>query len=676
MDKVAEWAEQEDVNTADTRTTSENLDGMKNADWLRSRHPGTYKSIRNLPWVKDGLTQEESETAQDLLYSGVNDHETLDKVLDLQWTKDGITPQEAKTIKELMYLSHRDPDTTRKLAAMPFLESVTEADALLIHGLRSKWQRGGLSGYMKHPTVADGIADGAVVFAVAATTLESDAHAGRILDPGGATVETIQTATYRTPRLSISIVRAGDRPVTDSSQVVEEAVNYVEDAMNMPLPTNHVIVLLSSKGVFGDYAGTNYGQAIAYLRKGEDGSDWDREGFRRGMVHEVAHYFWNGNEDWIDEGVADTLEAGFANNAGLQPETQTTIGDRCSLNTLEELASAEPATADPQYLCNYDLGGKLFKDLQQEQGEGKFRKNLQDMHRLIQRLQDPNAKGGITQVRQAFGDQEAVIARHWDGSETKTASAMGNETDLTPTPAAVRAPQAKVHPTPHPRATAKPTRRQPTGSIRVVAAPTSPNQPMVTSATLAPTAASTPTPPPTATPTPVPTPTPTPLPTPTSTPPPTPEYLDYQNTDLGFSLKYPYGWTATTGPQGMEAAGPGGPGNQLSVQVEPFQKRWTIDDLLDHHREKTLPEIWTWEHYRETDLSGKYTEEGVNYVEIRFERQKTPADCMEDGVTHLFRSKFFPRKPSGFAVTMTFCAEEPGPLEEKRTTSMNSFREQ
>ena len=29
---------------------------------------------------------------------------------------------------------------------------------------------------------------------------------------------------------------------------------------------------------------------------------------QQGLAHEVAHYYWRGNEDWIDEGLANTIE--------------------------------------------------------------------------------------------------------------------------------------------------------------------------------------------------------------------------------------------------------------------------------------------------------------------------------------------------------------------------------
>ena len=404
-----------------------NIDKMENADWLRSRHGGTYKTIKNLRWVKDGLTGEEAKTAQNLIHMAANDHETLERVLALQWTEDHITPSESKAIQQLMYLSYRDKEATRKVAEMPFLESVTEADALLIDGLHGRWHRGTLSGFMNHPAVADGITDNETVFAVAATIIDDNSQLGRVLNPGSATVETIQTASSRTPNLSISIVRAGTRKVTDSSKTVEEAVKYVEEEMGLPLPTNHVIVLLDDTGVIADFAGVNYGQAIGYLKKGEDGTDWDRASFRKGMVHEVAHYFWRGSEDWIDEGIANTIEYNFARDKGLPPEMMAADQRGCTIKTLENLSRTNPEQGSPQFQCNYYLSERLFLDLQFAQGQERFGNGLRRLYQTSLNFRENDEEAGLDEIRNSFADQEERISRHWTGNTTFTVPQVPTE---------------------------------------------------------------------------------------------------------------------------------------------------------------------------------------------------------------------------------------------------------
>ena len=50
---------------------STDLSKLENPEWLRSRHETTYKEIKNLPWVKDGWTQQEAHSTQDRRSAGV-----------------------------------------------------------------------------------------------------------------------------------------------------------------------------------------------------------------------------------------------------------------------------------------------------------------------------------------------------------------------------------------------------------------------------------------------------------------------------------------------------------------------------------------------------------------------------------------------------------------------------
>ena len=228
-------------------------------------------------------------------------------------------------------------------------------------------------------------------------------------------METIQTASSRTPNLSISIVRAGTRKVTDSSKTVEEAVKYVEEAMGLPLPTNHVIVLLDDTGVIADFAGVNYGQAIAYLRKGEDGTDWDRASFRKGMVHEVAHYFWRGNEDWLDEGMANTIEGNYGRDKGLPPQMMVTEQKGCTVTTLQALSSLTPEQQSSQFQCNYYLGERLFLELQNALGREEFSNRARQLYEITKPLHEENEKAGLVEIQQVFGDLAHVVEKHWTG---------------------------------------------------------------------------------------------------------------------------------------------------------------------------------------------------------------------------------------------------------------------
>ena len=347
-----------------------------------------YNTIADYPWVKDGLSAEEAHTIEKLLYVPIPKPENLEALLQLGWLQDGPSPQESTAVKWLSNLNVRNPEATNAVLAMPFLASITETDTLVLKGLSYRAYTNTLTTFLQHPTVQDGITDDEAVLVTAATTIPNPDYIGTILAPRNTVVETIQTSSTHTPNLTISIVRLGARRITDSSAIIAEAVEYVEQAMGIPLPTSHVIVLLDDSAVIDQFAGTNYGQAIAYLREGEDGDAWQKTAFRQSMVHEVAHYFWRGSEDWIDEGMANTIDNTFAVTQGFPTEMTATQPQSCTLTTLEQLSTLNPDHTHPQHRCNYYLGEKLFMELQGAQSADSFRRAITNLHQMSLALQE------------------------------------------------------------------------------------------------------------------------------------------------------------------------------------------------------------------------------------------------------------------------------------------------
>ena len=630
------------------------IDRMKNADWLRATHGGTYKKIKNLPWIKDGLTADEAKTAQDLLYMSVNDHETLKRTLTLQWIEDQITPSEAKAIRWLMYLSSRNDKAARKIAKMPFLESVTEKDALLIAGLHARSHRGTLAGFMRHPTVADDITDEETLFAVAATTIDQEAHLSRILNRENATAETIQTTSSRTPELNISIIRAGTRNTTNSSELIEDAIKHVEDEMNLPLPTNHVIVLLDDTGVITGFAGVNYGQAIAYLKKGEDGSTWDRAAFRAAMVHEVAHYFWRGNEDWIDEGMANTIERNFGMNQGLPSDLTSTDQGSCTLKTLQELSNQQPENQSSQFQCNYYLGEKIFLELQQSTGEQEFKERARKLYEISLMLNKENQKAGIEEVRKTFGEADSIITKHWTGKTPD--SILVKEISPNPTKPSLSSPTIEPRqPTPHllkvSTLAAAPT-NIPNLTGNGTPTPMPRNIFQITPVEIQPRPTRT-KPPLKLVPTgPTPTPTPTPEPTPVL---PTP----YRDNDLshGYTITIPPSWR--TVQQGSETVfqSPDETG-QIRVSVREFSKEMDERQFAKQIRQKAIDthahkddhfDIYAWE---EQFNKGAQWQQKFTWTLWSAEDS-----CVQTRTDVIFRSRHFPSRPKAYILTLSACSE-------------------
>ena len=648
---------------------------LANADWLEQSDRTTFQALETLPWIQDGLSHAEARAAQHLLYTAVNDGQTLQLLLGLQWTTDAITPPEAKAIEAMMHMSKRDKTISRAVLAMPFLESVEEADALLTQGLNGLHHRNALDPFLAHSTIADGIADHEVVKALAATTLTDDVQLARVLLPGNATVETIQTATNRTPDLSISIVRAGDHRPTESTLVIEESVRYVENFMDAPLPTNHIVVLLDDGAIIDGFSGVNYGQAIAYTKQGEDGSDREKMYFTLGMTHEIAHYYWRSSEDWLDEGMANTIEHTFGRMLHMPPGMLRTNQEGCTTTSLQALIQIDPASHQPEFLCNYYLGERLFKELQETMGEQPFKAAAQELYQLTLTARGNEITAGIEEVSQAFDSKTDLVHTHWAGSPPVT-TRTGNpqprsrpdttEGPTTPAqaPTLVPIPVSAINlaPTETP-GTPAPTR--PPRRIWPTATPTPTPGPPVTPTP-------TPTPRPTQTPTPTPTPSPTPTPTATPVPPPTLTLFD-NSAWHEYTILYPHGWAVTPGVDLTTFTDPEDD-HRMEIGRHLVQHDSSLGEFADQYRKEFFRLARSWHHFEETSARGVFIPAG-NAIIATFTRKKDADSCNEDGITYLLRSRYFPVRSMGYSITMTICLSGLARWEQPRDQILDSFRE-
>ena len=387
----------------------------QNARWLRGSFPALYRQIQEFPWVQDGLSERERETVDDLLYIGASNIANLEATLELAWVRDGISETEGDAIRWLQSLNYNDQEAASAVIAMPFLATLEYDDVLAIRGMGRLAYNSQLSAVTETSAWQEGLTDAHTILVSAAATLNDRQEISRIMNPGYAAVETAYRPTELTPALKISIVRAGteSRPATIGH--VEDAVKFAERTMQLPLPVSHVILVLNDNAVTTDFAGTNHGHAISYKPEYEAGqTPYDELHFLRGIIHEVAHYFWRGNEDWIDEGLANTFEylhqRGKVSPGLLEPQRED-----CETSDLQTLVSLNPDKSDKQFLCNYYLGEMLFRELLESMGQEPFIEKLRELYRLSKEIQDTDYDPGITEVRQVFHAQSEIVEKHWSG---------------------------------------------------------------------------------------------------------------------------------------------------------------------------------------------------------------------------------------------------------------------
>ena len=200
-----------------------------------------------------------------------------------------------------------------------------------------------------------------------------------------------------------------------STDLTTQSGRQAEAIMDMPLPTDQVIVVVDAHSVIGRYLGANYGLAVGLKQEAETRST---PSLLNTLVHEVAHYWWRGNADWIDEGAADTIAATASTHQGHTAQARPNRRQSCAAVNISAIGNATPSDYD-QFHCNYYLGEQLFRELQQATTAEAFTAGLQRLYRLSRSQPASRTReeyrAGISQVREAFPNHGAIIDRHWNG---------------------------------------------------------------------------------------------------------------------------------------------------------------------------------------------------------------------------------------------------------------------
>ena len=424
-----------------------------NTRWLARNYPELFLQIQTLSWVQDGLSDLERSAVDELLYIAAEEVANLDAALRLPWVQDDITEAEYQALVTLGYLDSPNPanlqvalnipwvqdhiadteydiidslgaldfdatDVVFQLLSMPFLLSPDATDALAIRGMGRLADRGRLTALTDHSIFQDGVTDDETTLIAAVGTLRGADEIQRVLSPGVAAIETVSLGTELAPHLKISIVRTDSQSRPGTSEATRDLIRFVENTIGLALPVDHVIIMLSENSLIDKYAGTNYGFAFSYLPKYEVTQQGTHEWrqLRLGFIHETAHYFWSGNENWIDEGLANLFEYRFGLQTGLSHGQLQTPRKGCEAHDLEMLSEWDPDSSEwDRFHCNYYLGQLFFQDLYASMDGETFAASLQEYYRLSLEAQEADRTPDIAEVRKAFAGQDAIIDRHWSG---------------------------------------------------------------------------------------------------------------------------------------------------------------------------------------------------------------------------------------------------------------------
>ena len=363
------------------------------------------ESVLAMTWVADGVSDAEADFTVGLIDIAESSAAFAESIISLPWVADGVSSDtEADVAVGLGSIALVDADAAARVADMPFLQTLEDADAAALYSLAGLTS-GQLADMLSRPMLKDGITDdeAPIVSMLYQTLKEAPNRVDRLLDPDTATVErrTVELPLAGEADLAIVRTRPGARRSID---MLENAVQELENLMGEPLPTRYV-GLLFENALAPWVGGANFGTYIVIRQKYDTG-----EGAPRLIAHEVAHYYWFGNADWVDEGMAE-LTASAIENRRVGTPINVTNSPCGFVQNLKDLEALAPKRGEPAFSCNYSLGKRLFVSLLRTLGEDAFWEGARRLYAA-----SLGANLGIENVRQASGaDASDVIDRWYEG---------------------------------------------------------------------------------------------------------------------------------------------------------------------------------------------------------------------------------------------------------------------
>ena len=97
------------------------------------------------------------------------------------------------------------------------------------------------------------------------------------------------------------------------------------------------------------------------------------------IAHEVAHYYWTGNQRWVNEGAADLLGS-ISENARVETPVGSTRNPCASAKTISQLEDLDAEKGSNAGKCYYSLGERFFLDLYDTLGEETFRQGFRNLY--------------------------------------------------------------------------------------------------------------------------------------------------------------------------------------------------------------------------------------------------------------------------------------------------------
>ena len=300
---------------------------------------------------------------------------------------------------------------------MPFLQSPSPGDREAAHSLMriNASSHATFDEILNHPTFSEGGIRDRHTSVIAVLWVETKNQPGShaiVLDPAKTDISRATVTLPISGKVQVTLIRTAPDPGTDTMAKTLQALRINEAFHGEPLSTDSVNVIVTPN-LPGTLAGQNSSSHIAI------DDSYEKHGGDRLlslMVHEVAHYYWYGNQSWMDEGISAYIAAVALSTVSGNPP-RAPQWNCAAYPTIRSV----PHT-DPPHNCNYQRGAEMFLHLREKTTDHRTRQILRDLYRLTNRLRDEantnTAYAGRRELESALSTQTelAVIAESFDGT--------------------------------------------------------------------------------------------------------------------------------------------------------------------------------------------------------------------------------------------------------------------
>ena len=325
-----------------------------------------------------------------------------------EWLGDAPTRARRETADRLSQLRVYNPALVGRIMEMPFMATHEPADTGAVAALAylSIRDPAVVDSIMAHSSLAGGITDGQThAVALAYGSVSFGGSATRTLEPG---LLHLTTSEGRLPFSGpVSITVATESPVETGhlQPSIEKWLRWLEEYLETPLPTANVLVHYGH-GLPSPATGGNVGVSIIHPPEYASPAKF------HWTQHELVHYWFVGNEGWIDEGLAQALTSLMEadGTAGTpSPRSRPCRGGGKIVDTIG--ATPQGSVAD---WCTYNLGELFMLTLYDKGGPEAFRRGAGALAASAQARAYPPL--GLEDVRAAFAHMPEALGeaeRRW-----------------------------------------------------------------------------------------------------------------------------------------------------------------------------------------------------------------------------------------------------------------------